>query len=47
VSDAAGLSVDSIDLQIGILESFLSGLPAAARDKVMYRNAVRVYGPRG
>jgi predicted TIM-barrel fold metal-dependent hydrolase len=47
VSDAAGLSVDSIDLQIGILETFVSGLPEACRDKVMYRNALRVYGPRG
>ena len=46
VSDAAGLSVDSIGVQIGILETFLSGVHAAARDKIMYRNALRVYGPR-
>jgi L-fuconolactonase len=45
VSDAGGLGVDSIDLQIGILESFLSGQHAANRDKVMYQNALRVYGP--
>jgi predicted TIM-barrel fold metal-dependent hydrolase len=46
VSDAAGLFVDSIDLQIDILESFLAGHGTSGRDKVMYRNALRVYGPR-
>jgi L-fucono-1,5-lactonase len=45
VSDAGGLSVDSIALQIGILESFLTGQFSGGRDKVMYRNALRVYGP--
>lgn len=46
VSDAAGLFVDSIDLQIRILESFLTGRYARGRDKVMFRNALRVYSPR-
>jgi L-fuconolactonase len=46
VSDAAGLSVDSIELQIGILESFLAGQFLEGRDKIMYQNALRVYGPR-
>jgi L-fuconolactonase len=42
VSDAGGISVDSIDLQIGIVESFLAS-KSRSRDKVMYRNAERVY----
>jgi len=46
VSDAAGIFVDSIDLQIDILESFLSEQYSGGRDKVMYQNALRVYGPR-
>jgi L-fuconolactonase len=46
VSDAGGLSVDSIGLQIDILESFLTGQSFEGRDKIMYQNAVRVYGPR-
>jgi predicted TIM-barrel fold metal-dependent hydrolase len=45
VSDAAGLNVDSIDLQIAILEEFLAQQPAGARDRVMYENAARVYSP--
>jgi L-fuconolactonase len=46
VSDAGGLSVDSIGLQIDILESFLTGQSFEGRDKIMYQNALRVYGPR-
>jgi predicted TIM-barrel fold metal-dependent hydrolase len=46
VSDAGGLFVDSIDLQIDILESFLAEKYAGGRDKVMYQNALRVYGHR-
>ena len=46
VSDAGGIFVDSIDLEIGILESFLAEQYAGARDKVMYQNALRVYSPR-
>jgi predicted TIM-barrel fold metal-dependent hydrolase len=46
VSDAGGLLVDSIELQIGILESFLTGQFSGGRDKIMYQNAQRVYGPR-
>jgi len=46
VSDAGGLFVDSIGLQIGILESFLTGQFFVGRDKIMYQNALRVYGPR-
>ena len=43
VSDAAGIYADSIDLQIDIVESFLAR-KSSSRDKVMYRNAERVYG---
>jgi predicted TIM-barrel fold metal-dependent hydrolase len=43
VSDAGGIYVDSIDLQIGIPESFLA-TEFKGRDKVTYRNAQRVYG---
>jgi len=46
VSDAGGLFVDSIDLEISILESFLAEKYTQARDKVMYQNALRVYSPR-
>jgi L-fuconolactonase len=46
VSDAGGLFVDSIDLEIDILEDFLSDRSSGGRDKVMYQNALRVYGPR-
>lgn len=46
VSDAGGIFVDSIDLEIGILESFLADQYAGGRDKVMYQNALRVYSPR-
>ena len=46
VSDAAGLFVDSIDLEIGILESFLTQRFSSGRDKVMFGNAARVYSPR-
>ena len=42
VSDAAGKNVDSIDLQIRIVESFLAFQPKT-RDRVMYRNAEHVY----
>jgi predicted TIM-barrel fold metal-dependent hydrolase len=43
VSDAAGKNIDSIDLQIRIVESFLANRPQS-RDQVMYRNATGVYG---
>lgn len=43
VSDGGGIYVDSIDLQIGILESFLA-TKFEGRGKLMYRNAQRVYG---
>lgn len=43
VSDAGGIYVDSIDLQISIVENFLA-TKFEGRDKVMYRNAQRVYG---
>ena len=46
VSDAGGIFVDSIDLEIGILESFLADKYVGGRDKVMYQNALRVYSPR-
>jgi len=46
VSDAGGVFVDSIDLEIGILESFLAGQNPKSRNKVMWQNALRVYGPR-
>jgi L-fuconolactonase len=46
VSDAGGIFVDSIDLEIEILESFLARQFGSGRDKVMYRNARRVYSPR-
>jgi L-fuconolactonase len=46
VSDAGGLFVDSIDLEIDILESFLDDRFSGAPDKVMYQNALRVYSPR-
>lgn len=46
VSDAGGIFVDSIDLEISILESFLAQQYAGGRDKVMYQNALRVYSPR-
>jgi L-fuconolactonase len=46
VSDAGGLFVDSIDLEIQILESFLSDKYSGGRDKVMHQNALRVYSPR-
>jgi L-fucono-1,5-lactonase len=46
VSDAGGIFVDSIDLEISILESFLAEQYVGARDKVMYQNALRVYSPR-
>ena len=45
VSDAGGIFVDSIDLEIEILESFLAEKHVSGRDKVMYLNALRVYGP--
>src|SRR5258708_2812558 len=46
VSDAGGIFVDSIDLEIGILEGFLAEQYVGGRDKVMYENALRVYSPR-
>jgi L-fuconolactonase len=46
VSDAGGIFVDSIDLEIGILETFLAEQSVGGRDKVMYQNALRVYSPR-
>src|SRR5260370_15698614 len=46
VSDAGGIFVDSIDLEIGIMESFLAEQFVGGRDKVMYQNALRVYSPR-
>jgi L-fuconolactonase len=46
VSDAGGIFVDSIDLEISILESFLAEQYVGGRDKVMYQNALRVYSPR-
>ena len=46
VSDAGGIFVDSIDLEINILEAFLADKYVGGRDKVMYQNALRVYSPR-
>jgi L-fuconolactonase len=46
VSDAGGIFVDSIDLEIEILESFLTKQFSSGRDKVMYKNALQVYSPR-
>jgi len=43
VSDAGGIYVDSIDLQISIGESFLAN-KFDGLEKVMFRNAERVYG---
>jgi hypothetical protein len=40
-----GLFVYSIDLEIDILESFLTQRFSGGRDKVMYQNALRVYSP--
>jgi L-fuconolactonase len=45
-SDVGGLMVDSIELQISIIESFLTGQFLGGRDKIMYQNALRVYGFR-
>ena len=46
VSDAGGIFVDSIDLEIGIMESFLNKQYSGGRDSVMFKNALRVYSPR-
>jgi predicted TIM-barrel fold metal-dependent hydrolase len=46
VSDAGGLFVDSIDLEISILESFLTDRFSGGRDRIMFQNALRVYSPR-
>jgi L-fuconolactonase len=46
VSDAGGLFVDSIDLEINIIESFLTDRFSGGRDRIMYQNALRVYSPR-
>ena len=46
VSDAGGLFVDSIDLEISIIESFLTDRFSGGRDRIMYQNALRVYSPR-
>jgi L-fuconolactonase len=46
VSDAGGIFVDSIDLEISIMESFLAEQYVGGRDQVMYQNALRVYSPR-
>jgi L-fuconolactonase len=46
VSDAGGIFVDSIDLEIGIMENFLADQFVEGRNKVMYQNALRVYSPR-
>jgi predicted TIM-barrel fold metal-dependent hydrolase len=46
VSDAGGIFVDRIDLEIDILESFLTGQYARGRDQEMFQNALRVYSPR-
>ena len=43
VSDVAGKNVDSIDLQIRIVDRLLADRPRS-RDLIMYRNAKRVYG---
>jgi L-fuconolactonase len=47
VSDAGGIGVDSIDLEIDLMEHFLAGQTIGHRDKVMYQNALRVYGAEG
>jgi len=46
VSDAGGLFVDSIDLEIDIIENFLTDRFSGGRDRIMYQNALRVYSPR-
>src|SRR5260370_10341667 len=46
VSEAGGIFVDSIDLEIGIMESFLAEQYVGGRDKVMFENALRVYSHR-
>jgi predicted TIM-barrel fold metal-dependent hydrolase len=46
VSDAGGIFVDSIDLELQIMENILGDQHGGARDKVMYENAARVYSPR-
>jgi L-fuconolactonase len=46
VSDAGGLFVDSIDLEIDIIENFLTDRFSGGRDRIMYKNALRVYSPR-
>jgi len=46
VSDAGGIFVDSIDLEIGLLESFLAEQYVGGQDKVMYQNALRLYSPQ-
>ena len=46
VSEVGGAEQDTIELQIQILESFLAGKGAEARNKIMHDNAMGVYGPR-
>lgn len=46
VSEFGGLNGDSIELQISIVEAFLLGKSAQARNKVMHDNAMRIYQPR-
>lgn len=46
VSGVGELESDSVDIQINILEAFLADKGTAARNKVMYENALRIYGVR-
>ena len=39
-----GILTDPVDFQIDIWESFLAN-QVQGRDEVMYKNALRVYGP--
>jgi predicted TIM-barrel fold metal-dependent hydrolase len=40
-----GILTDPVDFEIDIWESFLAQKPAEGRNAVMYKNALRVYGP--
>ena len=40
-----GILTDPVDFEIDVWESFLAQKPAEGRNDVMYKNALRVYGP--
>jgi L-fuconolactonase len=46
VSEVGGATMDTIDLEISIIEAFLADHGMTARNNVMHDNAMRVYAPR-